>query len=104
MHPKKLQFPVCKKENVEAWCKPEGKLISTKEISHSSDLLDHFAEETRVETMLGGTTPRQDRLVKHTLALLFKPKPHVKTLKMDLGGEGMSLYLFICSSQCVHTE
>lgn len=54
---------------------------------------------------MGRTTPGLSCLVKHAFCPLFKPKPGVWTLKMDLVGTSGSLDLSICPlSQGGHIE
>lgn len=90
MDPKKLEFPqesMLGKERGEGWCQlgSVGRVVFWK-VSHSPDRVsDHHAGETGAETTMNRTTRCPGQLSHVCLGILFKPKPHVGTLKIDLG-------------------
>lgn len=74
-------------EGGDAWCQPEGELVSCKENSHGSDnLSDHRARQTRTQTVMGdGQDHAQTNLLLRLASCLpFKLKPRASAPKVDL--------------------
>lgn len=87
------------KGKAEAWCQAEGELVCQEGTAHSSDICQTTMQDTEAEMVIvqwwTGPHLGQDCLIMHSYVPLLKTKPHVRTLKTDLGVcDQTSLFLF----------